>query len=161
MTAKRTPPDHEIMAMAAELRPMVKTGETVVPFIRRNQQRLRQLIEEESWATFARVMTALGMTYSSGTPWTARYIANEFDRATMPLKRRRGGRTSSPAAIPTPTPKTTGEGAPSEANPINSPPLPTKRFVLKSNPRLEPPRVLTEEEVARRDVLDERVFGKR
>lgn len=72
--------------MAEALRPYVKVGETVTPFIRRNQQRLLDLLEEESWATVARVMTALGMTYSTGKPWTARYIANEFNRATMPLK---------------------------------------------------------------------------
>jgi len=181
MSAKRTPPDDEIMAMAAELRPFVKTGETVVPFIRRNQQRLRQLVEEESWATFARVMTALGMTYSTKKPWTARYIANEFDRATMPLKRRRGARTAIPTTAPNPVPEpatTTGQNGPAQsarpetmaepAPPISgeqrgpTPALPTKRkFAPATVRRPEPPRILTEEETARQEALDQRLFGKK
>jgi len=144
MSAKRTPPDNEIMAMAEELRPFMKTGETVVPFIRRNQQRLLQLLDEESWATIARVMTTLGMTYSTGKPWTARYIANEFDRATMPRKRRRAVRSEAPVERPDP-----------------APPLPKKGFVLKENPRLPPPKPLTEEDVERRKAIDDRIFGKK
>jgi hypothetical protein len=181
MSAKRTPPDDEIMAMAAELRPFVKTGETVVPFIRRNQQRLLQLVEEESWATLARVMTALGMTYSTKKPWTARYISNEFDRATMPLKRRRGARTAIPITTPNPAPgpaMTTGQTGPARnakpetmaepAPPVSGeqhgpePTLPTKRkFAPATVRRPEPPRILTEEETARREALDERLFGKK
>ena len=179
MSAKRTPPDDEIMALAAELRPLMKTGETIVPFIRRNQQRLRQLVEEESWATVARVMTALGITYSSGKPWTARYIANEFDRATMPRQRRRGSRTETPALSPgqeyepapgpggTPPHTRQGENdssaktAAAMAPPSPIAPPPEKRFVFKRSPRLAPPRVSTEEEIARREVLDERLFGKK
>ena len=181
MSAKRTPPDDEIMAMAAELRPFVKTGETVVPFIRRNQQRLLQLVEEESWATLARVMTALGMTYSTKKPWTARYISNEFDRATMPLKRRRGARTAIPTTAPNPVPEpatTTGQSGPARnakpvtmaepAPPISceqrgpTPALPTKRkFAPATVRRPEPPRILTEEETARQEALDQRLFGKK
>jgi hypothetical protein len=181
MSAKRTPPDDEILAMAAELRPFVKTGETVVPFIRRNQQRLLQLVEEESWATLARVMTALGMTYSSGKAWTARYISNEFDRATVPLKRRRGARTAVPTATPNPAPEpamTTGQISPAQnARPEipveRAPPvsgeqhgpastLPIKRkFAPATVRRPEPPRILTEEETARQEALDERLFGKK
>lgn len=146
MTAKRIPPDHEIMAMADALRPFVKTGETVVPFIRRNQQRLLQLKEEESWATVARVMTALGMTYSTGKPWTAHYIANEFDRATMPRKRRRAVRPETAPADPAemtakpsaPAPSPVLEAAPpAAAAPASVPPK--RGFVLKANPRLPPP----------------------
>jgi hypothetical protein len=181
MSAKRTPPDDEILAMAAELRPFVKTGETVVPFIRRNQQRLLQLVEEESWATLARVMTALGMTYASKKPWTARYISNEFDRATMPLKRRRGARTAIPTTAPNPVPEpamTTGQsGPPQSARPETTveltPPisgeqhgpattLPQKRrFPAATVRRPEPPKVLTPEETARQEALDERLFGKK
>jgi len=174
MSAKRTPPDNEIMAMVEELRPFVKTGETVVPFIRRNQQRLLQLLDEESWATIARVMTALGMTYSTGKPWTARYIANEFDRATMPRKRRRAVRSEALVERPDPPPKppadpavpavnTRPEIAPPTARmqPDPSPALPKKAFVLKGNPRLPPPKPLTEEDVARRKAIDDRIFGKK
>jgi hypothetical protein len=181
MSAKRTPPDDEILAMAAELRPFVKTGETVVPFIRRNQQRLLQLVEEESWATLARVMTALGMTYSSGKAWTARYISNEFDRATMPLKRRRGARTAIPTTAPNPVPEpatTTGQSGPAQSarpettaepaplisgeqhGPATT--LPQKRkFPAATVRRPEPPKVLTQEETARLEALDERLFGKK
>jgi hypothetical protein len=181
MSAKRTPPDDEILAMAAELRPFVKTGETVVPFIRRNQQRLLQLVEEESWATLARVMTALGMTYSSGKAWSARYISNEFDRATMPLKRRRGARTAIPTTAPNPLPEpamTDGQSGPArsartETAPERAPPtsgeqhgpaptLPTKRkFAPATVRRPEPPKVITQEETARLEALDERLFGKK
>ena len=181
MSAKRTPPDDEIMAMAAELRPCVKTGETVVPFIRRNQRRLLQLVEEESWATLARVMTALGMTYSSGKAWTARYISNEFDRATMPLKRRRGARTAIPTTAPNPVPEPAmpaGQRGPAQsakpetmaerASPSSgeqhgpAPALPQKRrFPAATVRRPEPPKVLTQEQTARQEALDERLFGKK
>ena len=181
MSAKRTPPDDEIMAMAAELRPFVKTGETVVPFIRRNQQRLLQLVEEESWATLARVMTALGMTYSSKKPWTARYISNEFARATMPLKRRRGARTAIPTTTPNPVPEpamTAGQTRPAQSarsettakrappiigeQPVPAPALPVKRrFAPATVRRPEPPKVLTQEETARLEAIDERLFGKK
>lgn len=168
MPPKRTPPDHEIMAMADALRPYVKTGETVTPFIRRNQQRLLNLLEEESWATVARVMTALGMTYSTGKPWTARYIANEFNRATMPRKRRRALRPETASAGPAemtakpsaPAPSPVREAAPpTGATPA---PVPPKRgFVLKASPRLPPPEPPTEEEIARRQALNEQTFGKK
>ena len=169
MSAKRTPPDHEILAMAAELRPMVKTGETVVPFIRRNQQRLRQLIEEESWATFARVMTALGMTYSSGTPWTARYIANEFDRATTPLKRRGRAPTTIAAertsTAPEPAMSVVHGSQPSAGDrvPQASALAPTtkRKFAPATVRRPEPPEALTQEETTRLEALDERLFGKK
>jgi hypothetical protein len=169
MSAKRTPPDDEILAMAAELRPFVKTGETVVPFIRRNQQRLLQLVEEESWATLARVMTALGMTYSSGKAWTARYISNEFDRATMPLKRRRGARTAIPAesVSPAPEPAMPAVPGPQSSTRDRGPQAPapaatTKRkFAPATVRRPEPPQAITKEETARLEALDERLFGKK
>jgi hypothetical protein len=161
MPAKRIPPDDEIMAMAEELRPFVKTGETVVPFIRRNQQRLLQLLDDESWATVARVMTALGMTYSTGKPWTARYLANEFNRATLPRKRRRAMRTVETAGRPpVPSSGLTPETAPRP--PADAAHVPPRRgFVLRENPRLPPPQPLTEEEIARRQALNERTFGKK
>lgn len=169
MPPKRIPPDHEIMIMADALRPYVKTGETVTPFIRRNQQRLLDLLEEESWATVARVMTALGMTYSTGKPWTARYIANEFNRATMPRKRRRAARPDTDAAAgPAEVPAKPSAPGPSPA-PEARPPaaaapaaVPPKRgFVLKTSPRLPPPEPPTEEEIARRQALNEQTFGKK
>jgi hypothetical protein len=168
MPPKRIPPDHEIMAMAEALRPYVKTGETVTPFIRRNQQRLLDLLDEESWATVARVMTALGMTYSTGKPWTARYIANEFSRATMPRKTRRTARldtapagsvemTAKPSApAPSPAPVAT---SPAAAAPAAA--APKRGFVLKTSPRLPPPEPPTEEEIARRQALNEQTFGKK
>jgi hypothetical protein len=176
MSAKRIPPDDEITAMAAELRPCLKTGETIVPFIRRNQQRLLQLVEAESWATLARVMTVLGITYSSGKPWTARYIANEFDRAIIPRKRRRSGAPVTRLIAPfeaqagqgvPPSPvlqdQTTESAkvAPAIGHPSHVPALPEKRFVFKHAPRLEPPSALTEEELERRGAIDERLFGKK
>lgn len=168
MPPKRIPPDDEIMAMAEALRPYVKAGETVTPFIRRNQQRLLDLREEESWATVARVMTALGMTYSTGKPWTARYIANEFNRATMPLKRRRAARPDTAPAGPAEVTAKPSAPAPSPA-PEARPPaatapaaVPPKRgFVLKTSPRLPPPEPPTEEEIARRQALNEQTFGKK
>lgn len=165
MPAKRIPPDDEIKAMAEALRPYVKTGETVTPFIRRNQQRLLDLLEEESWATVARVMTALGMTYSTGKPWTARYIANEFNRATMPRKRRRAERQDTAAAGPVEMPAKPSAPAPrpepGAAPPADPAPVPKRGFVLKTSPRLPPPEPPTEEEIARRQALNEQTFGKK
>ena len=163
MPPKRIPPDEEIMAMAEALRPYVKTGETVTPFVRRNQQRLLDLLEEESWATVARVMTALGMTYSTGKPWTARYIANEFNRATMPRKRRRAARLdTAPAGSAEMTAKPSAP-APRPASEVAAPAAatPKRGFVLKASPRLPPPEPLTEEEIARRQALNEQTFGKK
>jgi hypothetical protein len=179
MSAKRTPPDDEIMAMAAELRPHLKAGETIVPFIRRNRQRLRELVEEESWATLARVVTTLGLTYSSGKPWTARYISNEFTRAVKSLERQQRSQRETLAQQSISTAETAaGQGVwPDQVKPYqngpsaapeplvshasSAPALPEKRFVFKRTPRLGPPRALTEEELARREATNERLFGKK
>ena len=87
MAGKRIHPDNEIEALAAMLRPLVKRGETIRPFLRRNQTRLREIVDEESWASLALVLTKLGMTYSTGRAWTAYTIRVEMTRAIAPRKR--------------------------------------------------------------------------
>ena len=179
MSAKRTPPGEEIAAMAAELRPHLKTGETIVPFIRRNRERLLHLVEEESWATVARVMTELGLTYSSGKPWTAKYISNEFGRSVKTRKRRGGeqsrvpemhsisapegesGQGSRPTHAPPPQKERRPTAPPTNGHSSPTPALPEKRFVFKRTPRLGPPRASTEEELARRQATNDRLFGKK
>jgi hypothetical protein len=85
MPLKRIPAD-EIEMMAAAMLPLLKRGETVRPFLRRNQERLLALVRDESWATLALVVNKIGITYSTGKPWTARALSHEFLHATAPLK---------------------------------------------------------------------------
>ena len=86
MPLKRIPADEEIEMMAAAMRPLMKRGETIRPFLRRNQERLLALVRDESWATLALVLNEIGITYSTGKPWTARALSHEFLHATAPLK---------------------------------------------------------------------------
>lgn len=86
MPLKRIPADEEIEMMAAAVRPLMKRGETIRPFLRRNHETLLALVRDESWATLALVLNKIGITYSTGKPWTARALSHEFLHATAPLK---------------------------------------------------------------------------
>ncbi|NNM56238.1 hypothetical protein [Acidocella sp.] len=121
MVGKRIPPDNEIEALAAMLRPLVKRGETIRPFLRRNQTRLREIVDEESWASLALVLTKLGMTYSTGRAWTAHTIRVEMTRAIAPRKRERDQQKTATVEPHAPL-LSAPQAAPHAASPSQTPP---------------------------------------
>jgi hypothetical protein len=160
MTKKRIPSDDEIEVMAKEILPHLRRGETIRPFIRRNQDQLRSIVQDESWATLALVLTKVGVTYGTGTPWTGRSLHHEFIHATAASKRRENRAPESPQKPPLKDDQPVQNG-------LNvTPPVectqtaPKLRFAPATIRRPAPPKILTDEETARRDALDERVFGK-
>ena len=179
MPLKRIPVDDEIEAMAAAMLPLVKRGETVRPFLRRNQEWLLALVREESWATLALVINKIGITYSTGKPWTARTLSHEFLHATAPLKGYRNRRKQN--AVAPNFSVITSASAPAESNPGSkseldaaSPHLaavpditslaeattsPVPKFKPFSLKRPEPKRELTPQEIEEREAIRIRMFG--
>ena len=133
MARKRIPPDDEIEALAAILRPLVKRGETIRPFLRRNQTRLREIVDEESWASLALVLTKLGMTYSTGRAWTAHTIRVEMTRTIAPRKRERDQQKTAALEPHAPLPSAP-QPAPHAAATAQTPP--------ESGPRFKPATLL-------------------
>jgi len=160
MTKKRIPSDDEIEVMAKEILPHVRRGETIRPFIRRNQDRLRSIVQDESWATLALVLTKLGITYGTGTPWTGPSLQHEFIHSTAASKRREKRTVESPRkpALIVGRPAQNGENITPHVECTQTALKP--RFAPATIRRPAPPKVLTDEEAARRETLDERVFGK-
>jgi len=175
MYVRCTASNDEVNTLSDELRPLIQQGDTVREFIRRNPEALRRVVEEKSWKTLAAVMTTLGMTYKTGTPWTRGAIQREFVKASTPFKERRGRRKSEPAVlqnIDVPPPPESAEGsldiprraAPHPAGAIEAPPRPVMQpkpmfepFTLKDQ---EPRRELTPEELRKIEETKIRIFGK-
>jgi hypothetical protein len=160
MPKKRIPSPVEIEVMAADILPYLKHGETIRPFIRRNQERLRAIVKDESWATLALVLTKAGITYGTGKPWTEHILQQEFFHATTSSKRR-NRRISSGSQQPAPGNGKFSQNAEQIAESAQRPQSLTRpRFAPATVRRHEPGRILSDDEVARREALDERVFGK-
>ncbi len=160
MTKKRIPSDDEIEVMAKEILPHLRRGETIRPFIRRNQDRLRSIVQDESWATLALVLTKIGITYGTGTPWTDRTLLHEFIHATAASKRRQKRDLEGPQRPALEVERRAQNGL-NITLPVGcTQTVPKPRFAPATIRRPVPPQVLTDEETARREALDERVFGK-
>ena len=160
MPKKRIPSADEIEVMAADILLYMKNGETIRPFIRRNRERLRAIVKDESWATLALVLTKAGITYGTGKPWTEYILQQEFFHATAPSKRQ-NRRVSSGSQKPAHGHENFSQNAELIAEGAQRPqPLIRPRFAPATVRRHEPSRILSDDEVARREALDERVFGK-
>lgn len=160
MPTKRIPPDDEIQMMASALFPFYKRGESIRPFLRRNQSLIRDIVRDESWATFALILMQLGIKYSTGTPWTARTLHHEFIHAIAPSKRQ-AKRHVTTAEKPALQPQIHAEysAVATEGNHAGHP-QPTPRFKPFSLKAQEPPRPLTQGEIEDREANRIRMFGK-
>jgi hypothetical protein len=91
MPTKRQPSDAEIEALAEEFRALWRSGDVMIPWLRKHQSRLRSMISDEwSWAHLAEALTRAGITYKTGRPWTADNLRHDVRRASLPLKRQTG-----------------------------------------------------------------------
>jgi hypothetical protein len=179
MAGKRVPPDDEIEAMAETLRPLVKRGETIRPFLRRNQHRLREIVDEESWATLALVMTKLGMTYSTGRAWTGHTIRVELTRSIAPRARERARQKITEPPVPLPSaptrtphaelsrqPSGVAESRFKPATPRPAPMItpassatkPETKFKPSTVRAVEPPREPTQAEIKEQEEIQKRFF---
>jgi len=160
MPKKRIPSADEIEVMATDILLYVKHGETIRPFIRRNRERLRAIVKDESWATLALVLTKAGITYGTGKPWTEHILQQEFFHATASSKRQ-NRRVSSGSQQPAHGHEKFSQDAEQIAESAQRPQaLIRPRFTPATIRRPEPGRILSDDEVARLEALDERVFGK-
>lgn len=106
-------------ALTAEFRGLWHAGEVVGPWLRKHQNRLRDLVDEGwSWAWIGEALTKAGATYRTGRPWSGEALRSDVKRASRPLKRQR-------RALP-PTPTLATETAPSPASgvPQSGPTIP-------------------------------------
>jgi len=160
MPKKRIPSADEIEVMAADILLYIKHGETIRPFIRRNRERLRAIVKDESWATLALVLTKAGITYGTGRPWTEHILQQEFFHATAGSKRK-NKHVSSGSQQPDHGQEKFSQNAELIAEGAQRPQaLIRPRFTPATIRRPEPGRILSDDEVARLEALDERVFGK-
>jgi hypothetical protein len=160
MPKKRIPSADEIEVMAADILLYMKHGETIRPFIRRNRERLRAIVKDESWATLALVLTKAGITYGTGRPWTEHILQQEFFHATAPSKRQ-NKHVSSGSQQPAHGHEKFSQNAELIAEGAQRPQaLIRPRFTPATVRRHEPGRILSDDEMARQEALDERVFGK-
>lgn len=179
MVGKRVPPDDEIEAMAESLRPLVKRGETIRPFLRRNQHRLREIVDEESWATLALVMTKLGMTYSTGRAWSAHTMRVELTRSIAPRARERAQQKIVDPPVPLPPAPTQAAHAERSrqqsgvagsqfkpATPLPAPMIAPAAGATKPGPKfkpstvraVEPAREPTQAEIKEQEEIQKRFF---
>jgi hypothetical protein len=118
MPRRRTPTDDEIKTISETFRALWKHDEPIVFFLRRNANHIRELVDEESWATAARVFTHMGLIYKTGKPWTADSFSKLFYSSTAPRKKQSAG-----TALPLPAAPAAGVGAaPPSAFAQNLPP---------------------------------------
>jgi hypothetical protein len=88
MTYKRTPTDDEIETLAAQFRPLWRTGEAVRPWLRKHAVMLIDLVHDDwSWAGVAIALDRAGIAYKTGNPWQAEQLRAKIAAARRPLKR--------------------------------------------------------------------------
>jgi hypothetical protein len=87
MTKKLMPCDQEIASLADHFRELWTPGEDIRPWLRKQSVTMYEHIHGGwSWASLAVVLTKAGITFRTGTPWTADALSHEAVRANAPLK---------------------------------------------------------------------------
>lgn len=107
MPYKPPMPDEDINALAAELKPLWRTGRPMRPWLRKHGHRLIALMQDEwTWDSLGQALTRAGITYRTGHPWTGEHLRSQVTRATAPLKGRKRAASG---------PKPPGHGKPARA----------------------------------------------
>jgi len=162
MSQKRMPSDQEIASLADRLRDLWQPGEEIRPWLREQGGVLLELIHGKwSWASMARVLTAAGITYRTGRPWSANLLRKDFSRAQAPLKgyARRPSSTAPDIVVLLP-----GSALPSTAmtqHATDAPPsiTPGQRFKPAVPKPYAPPSELTADERTEIDANRKRILG--
>jgi HAMP domain-containing protein len=118
MPAKRTPTEAEIEALTAEFRALWHAGEVVGPWLRKHQNRFRELLDEGwAWASIGEALTKAGVTYKTGRAWSGEVLRLDVKRASRPLKRTRRAVAASPMPGEAPAPSPSAAPAPLKLTP--------------------------------------------
>jgi len=93
MPRRTARPDAQVARLAAELGRRWVAADGIEPWLRRQLPRLTSLAREEgwSWDDIGRAMTAAGITYATGRPWTGRQLARKAADVRAQLRTREGG----------------------------------------------------------------------
>jgi hypothetical protein len=152
MYRKPSPSDKDVEALAARFRDLWTPDQTVRPYLRKHGQFFREQLEDGwSWAGLALALTKAGITYQTGTPWSADALIQAFSRAQSPLRghgRRTGTGMQPHAAIPDGEPEPRVVHVSSERANSGGTAKPAPRFKAVSIRPSEPRRPKTEEELA-------------
>lgn len=139
MSLKRTPTDEEIDALAEQFRQLWRRGDVVRPWFRQHREMLLGLVHGDwSWASVGRALSKAGITYRTGTPWTAKWLRSDFSRAQTPLKgyARRGRK---------PVPRHEGQAANISPPPVGPTPAQetwSEPAALPEEPEFQPARFI-------------------
>jgi hypothetical protein len=152
MYRKPSPSDKDVEALAARFRDLWTPDQTVRPYLRKHGQFFRKQLEDGwSWAGLALALTKAGITYQTGTPWSANALMQAFSRAQSPLRghgRQTGTGMEPHAAIPDAGAEPRAVHAPLRHTDLGETAKPAPRFKGVSIRPSEPRRPKTEEELA-------------
>ena len=136
MPRRAARPDAQVERLADEFRRRWVAADGIEPWLRRNLGRLARMTEVGwSWADIGRAMTAAGITYSTGRPWTGPLLARKAVQVRAQIRQREARRSAARSLMPRQAdlapapPPTSGEvraAAPDEIEPDE--PQPTFAF---------------------------------
>ena len=90
MTTRLSRPDVQIEHLAADLKRRWVAADGIEPWLRRHVPRLTNLVRIEGWTwnDIARALTAAGITYATGRPWSGRQLAVKAAEVRLQLRAR-------------------------------------------------------------------------
>lgn len=79
----------DIADLATRLRETWSNGQILRSWLRTHANEILELLNDKdwSWENLGRALTAAGITYQTGTPWTGENLRRNLKRAQMPGKR--------------------------------------------------------------------------
>ena len=94
MPIRTARPDAQIEQLAAEFRRCWVAADGIEPWLRRQAARLDKLVRAEgwSWDDVGRALTAAGITYVTGRPWSGRILAIKAAEVRLQLRARDAAR---------------------------------------------------------------------
>jgi hypothetical protein len=145
MPRKAARPDTQVERLADEFRRRWVAADGIEPWLRRNIGRLARLTENGwSWADIGRALTAAGITYSTGRPWTGPLLARKAVQVRAQIRKRQARRRTVDPVMPRqPRPEPVRPLAPVKTGPrgdaMIGPAVPCRD--IQATARAEPPRL--------------------
>lgn len=104
MVLKRAHKTEEIEELAKKFRESWSEGQVIRSWLRNHSTELRKLVREEdwSWANIGKALSAAGIQFKTGKPWTGENVRRAVDLAMNPRK----GRSKPQATLYAPPPPT-------------------------------------------------------